>query len=536
MSTTNPKPIIEKLAGHIDTLFSQRGIVLEVSENDLLRLPKSTPFIVLVNRLYEEIDELALIKVFGSQYPGFRILSAQPLSHGPDIAPFFIAPRFDIRYLDDPSLFLKTFLNTLEPASGNHICLAIILDFTGSRVETLTKNRQIKLMLNAVKNARLPIVPVRLDSADRRNFFTKIIPFPHNNNDLKPISMRIGNVVPVEDQQSFDRRFWKYIRSKIFALGSGLEIKRFFEFSFKPKEEVPEPIIQAVDPELIRNEIEALGVESLITTQGGFGVYVAKARQIPHTLTEIGRLREITFRGVGEGTGKSLDLDEFDLYYLQLIIWDRTEKKIAGGYRLGKGDEIFAKYGPDGFYISSLFKIEEGFFSIMQQAVELGRSYVVPEYQKKRLPLFLLWRGIMFFLLQNPQYRYLYGPLSISKHYSKVSRTLIVEFVKRYYYNHALAKYLKPRKPFKVKTKKVDIGLLLENMPGELNALDNFIEDIEPSHLSIPVLLKQYVKQNAKFISFNVDPNFSDVLDGFIILDIKDVPYHTIEALQREND
>ncbi|HMR44192.1 MAG TPA: GNAT family N-acetyltransferase, partial [Saprospiraceae bacterium] len=219
---------------------------------------------------------------------------------------------------------------------------------------------------------------------------------------------------------------------------------------------------------------------------------------------------------------------------LQLIIWDREEKRIVGGYRLGEGDEIFNKYGIEGFYISSLFKIETGFYPIIQKSVELGRSYIVEDYQKKRLPLFLLWRGILFFLLKNPQYRYLYGPLSISKYYSNVSKSIIVEFIKRYFFDHELSKFLKPRKPFKVRTEKVDIDLLLRNLPAELNALDNFIEDIEPEHFRIPVLLKQYVKQNAKFISFNVDPNFSDVLDGFMILDLNDVPLATIEALKKE--
>jgi putative hemolysin len=286
---------------------------------------------------------------------------------------------------------------------------------------------------------------------------------------------------------------------------------------------------------LIQQEIEHLSFGNLIASQANFDVFVAKAKQIPNVLNEIGRLRETTFRAVGEGTGKSLDLDEYDLYYLQLIIWDREERKIVGGYRLGKGDEIFARYGVEGFYINNFFKIDEGFYPIMQQAVELGRSYIVPDYQKKRLPLFLLWRGILFFLLQNPQYRYLYGPLSISKYYSEVSRSLIVEFVKRFFYDYELAKFLKPRKPFKVKTEKVDIDLLLQNMTGEMSALDNFIEDIEPSHISMPVLLKQYVKQNAKIIGFNVDPNFSDVLDGFMILDLHDVPYATIEALKKES-
>ncbi|MCB0640320.1 MAG: GNAT family N-acetyltransferase, partial [Phaeodactylibacter sp.] len=190
--------------------------------------------------------------------------------------------------------------------------------------------------------------------------------------------------------------------------------------------------------------------------------------------------------------------------------------------------------GGEGFYIHSLFRIQRGFFPIMRKAVELGRSYIVPAYQKKRLPLFLLWKGILYFLLANPQYRYLYGPMSISKHYSNISKSLIVAFIRKYYFDETLAQYLKPRKPFRAKVEKVDLEVLMDHFGNEMKLLDNFIEDIEPEHFRIPVLMRQYIKLNARFISFNVDPNFSDVLDGFILLDLQDVPYAMIEALKEE--
>ena len=150
------------------------------------------------------------------------------------------------------------------------------------------------------------------------------------------------------------------------------------------------------------------------------------------------------------------------------------------------------------------------------------------------MPLFLLWKGILHFLLQNPQYRYLYGPVSISKYYSHISKSLIIAFIKKYYYDKELARFLRPRKPFKAKVDKVDIDLLTENFGNELKVLDNFIEDIEPDHFRLPVLIRQYIRLNARFISFNVDPHFSNVLDGFIILDLQDVPYSMIEALKQE--
>lgn len=513
-------------------MLAERGIELEVNASDLSRIPKNTPFLIVANRLSDVVDELILIQIFATAYPSFKLLSEKPPGVSSQLDDYFFSSSFHLNLFQNPKYFLETFLKTIDEEKMQQSALAVLVDFSGFRIETITRQHHIRNLFKTLRNARLPILPVRLDSPDRKKLLYKL----RQSGDLRDtkITVRIGSLVSVDDQQQFDKRFWKFVRSKIFALGTGLEVKKFFEFTLPTPKNEQEKIIEPVSPELIIREIEQLTFSNLIASQANFDVVVAAAKQIPNTLTEIGRLREITFRSVGEGTGKPLDLDEFDLYYLQLIIWDREEKRIVGGYRLGEGDEIFNKYGIEGFYISSLFKIETGFYPIIQKSVELGRSYIVEDYQKKRLPLFLLWRGILFFLLKNPQYRYLYGPLSISKYYSNVSKSIIVEFIKRYFFDHELSKFLKPRKPFKVRTEKVDIDLLLRNLPAELNALDNFIEDIEPEHFRIPVLLKQYVKQNAKFISFNVDPNFSDVLDGFMILDLNDVPLATIEALKKE--
>jgi hypothetical protein len=517
----------------LDQILEKHQVRYQVHDSDLKRIPKKGPFILVFNRMWPGLDELLLIKIFGERFPNFKILTDHPLADEAGLESYFFKnSAFNINLVQKPGSFLETFIQVLQSSDEENWVLAIVLDFSNNSLESISKRPYIKRILKSVKNAGYPVVPVRLDLSDKKG---RLQHFMHLKKvDWKHYTLRVGNVISIEDQEKVSERYWKYIRSKLFALGTGLEVKPFFQLSFFRTNDKHEALADPVDSVLIEEEIQNLTFENLITSQGEFDVLVAESRQIPNVLNEIGRLRELTFREVGEGTGKRKDLDEFDLYYLQLIIWDREAKRIAGGYRLGKGDEIFANLGIEGFYINSLFKIDEGFYPVIQQSIELGRSYIVPDYQRKRLPLFLLWRGILFFLLKNPHYKYLYGPLSISKYYSEVSKSLIVEFVKRYYFDHDLAKYLRPRKPFKVKTKKVDIGLLLQNIPPELNALDNFIEDIEPGHFRIPVLLKQYAKQNAKFISFNVDPNFSDVLDGFMILDLKSLPLSTIEALKQE--
>lgn len=262
-----------------------------------------------------------------------------------------------------------------------------------------------------------------------------------------------------------------------------------------------------------------------------FTVYRVESKYIPNILKEIGRLREKTFREVGEGTGKAIDLDEYDNHYRQLFIWDTEKLQIVGGYRVGLGDKIFKKIGTNGFYINSLFFVKEEFHHIMKSSIELGRSFVVKEYQKDRLPLFLLWKGIFEFIKTNTKYKYVYGPLSISKYYSKTSKTVIMLFIKFYFYDNEMAKLLSPKTPFENEELNSDIIDFFSKTKGKLNELDEFIKIINPLQLKLPVLMRQYLKQNAKFIGFNLDPNFSDALDGFVVLDVSKLPKETIEFL-----
>lgn len=352
---------------------------------------------------------------------------------------------------------------------------------------------------------------------------------------VQDIQLRLGKGVTPEEQQRFESRdqIRRFLQTKIRLMDSALELRQFYLLQ-PSHEEIQDSVIQAFDPEIIAAEMAALDRGQCVVTQSEFEVWMVRAEQIPIGLKEIGRLRELTFRSVGEGTGKEMDLDEYDLYYEQLIIWDKDAQRIVGGYRIGRGDKIFSDYGAQGFYVSSLFKIKKGFYSIFPQALELGRSYIIEEYQRKRLPLFLLWKGILAFILQNPQYRYLYGPVSISKYYSEISKSLIIYFLQKYFFDHQLARYLKPRKQFEFIVDNEALEVLMDSFTGDLDQLNSLIEDVEPEHFKIPVLLRQYIRQNARFIAFNLDPNFSDVLDGFILLDLHDVPQETLEGLQKE--
>jgi putative hemolysin len=468
-------------------------IELDFNEKELRRIPSEDFLIVVndINPILKEELKSRLIKIFKG---GNESIQQQGL----DVEAVYFLPEMTNRYYD------------------------------------LRNGKMFRSINKEILSIGKPIVPIRVCYEDP-GFGVPLRIKKLVSDEPVRLKIRIGKPIDTNKQISFSSvsRFSRYLQSKILALGVLTEQKSMFPNAFK-RNTTELPIGKPVDPELILKEIDNLTFDNLIASQGEFDVIVAASHQIPNTLLEIGRLREIAFRAVSEGTGKARDLDEFDVHYYQLIIWDKKAKKIAGGYRMAPGNQILNRFGKTGFYINSLFKIKSDFLPIMKESVELGRSYIAPEYQRKRLPLFLLWKGIIFYLIKNPQYRYLYGPMSISKDYSNLSKSLIVAFIRRYFFNEQLASYLQPRKPFKAKVPKVDLELLMDGLGNEIKFLDSIIEELEPKHFKVPILLRQYVKLNAKFISFNVDPAFSNVLDGFIILDLNDVPLSMIEALKKE--
>jgi len=287
-------------------------------------------------------------------------------------------------------------------------------------------------------------------------------------------------------------------------------------------------IISPISKEKLIQDIQQLPTDSLLTERGDFQVFIATAKYLPHLLQEIGRLRETTFREVGEGTGKAIDLDQYDDYYHNLFIWDKAKKQLVGGYRVGTGHTIFEQYNSSGFYINSLFDIAPAAHPILQNSLELGRSYIVSAYQKGFLPLFLLWQGILAFLIKNPSYQYLIGPVSISKYYSTTSKSMIIQFVKKHFYNTSIAQHFQPKTPFAY------TSMNMEHLGNSIKDLETFMSTIEPSHIKVPVLLRQYTKLNAQFIGFNLDPNFSDALDGLMLLNLEQLPKEILTLLQEK--
>jgi len=281
-------------------------------------------------------------------------------------------------------------------------------------------------------------------------------------------------------------------------------------------------VIDEVPRSALQTEIDALPPSQRLVDRGGFRVYLARAAEIPWVLQELGRLRELTFRAVGEGTGRCADVDVFDTYYLHLFVWDVRANAIAGAYRLGLADEILARRGPRGLYTHSLFEYPPGLLDVVNPAIELGRSFVRSEYQRSFAPLMLLWCGIGRFIECAPRYATLLGPVSISSRYAPASRRLMVEYLSRYPADGRLASQVRPRRPFCDEARAPASDAVI-SAPTTLDELSRLIARIEPDGKGVPVLLRHYLRLGARLLGFSVDAEFADALDALMIVDVRQV-------------
>jgi len=541
----------EHLSGisFIDKILQVIGISVEFDEDELKNLPKKGAFIAIANHPYGGIEGLILLKIMFMQRPDSKLMANFLLKKIPNLTEHFIAvnPFETIEHSSSISGIKQT-LELLRSGTPIGIFPAGEVSTFKTDTQQITDKIWHPVVGKLIAKANVPVVPVyfhgnngllfNLLSFIHPTLRTAKLPSELFNKRGQTIRLRIGKAI-LPSELSFHQnpaKLLDFMRSKTYALGAGLENQRNLfnpRNIFKVKKR-PEAIDPAIDNQLLEKEVESL-VEYKIWTEKNYEVYISPCSALLHIIQEIGRLREITFREVGEGTNKSTDLDEYDIYYNHLFIWDRESNMIVGAYRIGKGDEIFYSLGNRGFYLNELFKMREEFYPILPQSLELGRSWIRKEYQQKPLPLFLLWKGILKYLIDNPQYRYLIGPVSISNNFSRLSKSLIVDFINKNHFDHELAEYVKPRKKFKLNFSKIEKDLLLESHET-LKNLDSLISEIESSQMKVPVLLRQYLALNAKLISFNIDPKFSNCLDGFLVVDLKKIPKEMLEKLSKNFD
>jgi putative hemolysin len=256
----------------------------------------------------------------------------------------------------------------------------------------------------------------------------------------------------------------------------------------------------------------------------GMKIYRARGREIPNILLELGRLREETFRTVGEGSGLERDIDSFDDYYDHFIAWEKSKREITGAYRIGRVDEILKERGPSGLYTTTLFQFEPLLKTDFSQGtLEAGRSFVRPEYQRG-LSLLFIWMGLAKFILQNPHYKYLMGPVSISNEFQDNSKHLMVNYLMKNFPHEKSAQVTSKNPPTFDSSLTPDDLTEIVDQALNLQELQEFVRHAEGNpRAQIPQLIKLYLELGVRFLAFNKDDDFNTI-DGLIWLDIPSIP------------
>jgi putative hemolysin len=341
----------------------------------------------------------------------------------------------------------------------------------------------------------------------------------------KELEVRVGTSIPPELMASVgnDREATEYLRLRTYLLS--YRGKKPLSLPTKMRAVLPrkaqETIVPAIPQSFLVRDIESLPAEQLLTESSDFAVYAARSNDMPHLLEELGRLREVTFRAAGEGTGKCADIDQFDSYYWHLLLWNKEKRELAGAYRAGDTDEIIRAHGVKGLYTNTVFRYDERLFLKIGSALELGRSFVRTEYQRQYAPLLQLWKGIARFVAARPQTPVLFGAVSISNEYSRLSREMIVQYFESRDDGREFADLIQPRTPFRApKLRRWDCRAFCDALHN-LDELGEPISDLEEDGKGVPILIRQYDKVGGKLVGFNLDRKFSDVVDGLVIVDLR---------------
>ncbi len=500
---------------------------------DLSRIPKSGPLVVVANHPFGILDGIVAGDVISSVRPDTKVLTNFILSGVP--------------YLANDCIFVDPF-GTTESVHNSHRGLrealqwlrsgGVLVIFPAGEVSHWKlhhpKIADPKWSTTAARLARMTgaaVIPLHFEGHNSLVFQTLGVVHPKLRTLSLPtefvkaagksVKVEIGSAISAEEIRKFadEEALTMYLRWRTYFLGRRGRAHR----AEQPAPEKQEPIAAATPQTAILSEIASLPSEALMARSGDFSVYVADGCEIPSVLREIGRLREVTFRAAGEGSGLALDLDEYDQYYKQLFIWGTAKQRIVGAYRFAATKEIIKTRGVRGLYTSTVFKFARGFFDKLGPALEVGRSFVCEEYQRQYAPLLMLWKGLAAYVRCHPETPVLFGAVSMSNEYNRASRELLVRYFKRQNgkQRDTLCSMVTPRAPFRVSRLRNWEMRSIVRMLNDVDALNAPISDIEGDGKELPILLKQYLKLGGSILAFNVDRNFSNVLDALITVDLR---------------
>jgi putative hemolysin len=522
----------------LENLLAEMRVRLHVGDVDQARIPATGPVVVVANHPYGMLDGAILTVLLTRVRRDVKVLTNFLLADVPELQKhcIFVDPFRTDRSAEANRRALREALDWLQQGgmlamfpSGEvshwQMPAAQIVDpaWNDAAVRLLRRTGATALPIyfcgnNGVGFQLMGMLHPKLRTAFLLQEFLQ--------QEGKTVEVRVGSAIPADAVESIhdDREATDYLRWRTYLLARRSKPEILWHAALRSRLvfKIQEPVAAPVPADLLAEEVERLPADQCLAENGDLAVYLGAAREIPQLLREVGRLREITFRGAGEGTGRSRDLDAFDDYYSHILLWHKTKRELVGAYRAGDTAEILAERGVSGLYTSTLFRYDERIFRKLGPALELGRSFVRPEYQRQYAPLLLLWKGIARMVARQPEIPVLFGAVSISNDYNEASREMIYRFFEARIQEDELAGLIEPRRPFRpASLRKWDCRGMSRAL-RDLDELAEPINDVETDGKGLPILLRQYAKIGGKLLGFNVDRKFSNVLDGLVVVDLRE--------------
>jgi len=529
----------------LENLLAEMQIDLQVQSADLERIPAKGPLVAVANHPFGVLDGAALGVLLSRVRSDVKVMTNSVLDGIPELHDhcIFVDPFHTSSSAEKNLKALKQAIAWLRQGGA----LAVFpagevsqLKVSQAQVTDPEWNNIAARLMRKTGATALPVyfcgrnsMAFQLLGLIHPRFRTLFLLQEFLQQQGRKVQVRIGSPIPSEmiDSIEGDEEATEYLRLRTYLLS--YRGKKALSLPHKMRSALPRKAQEAIAPpvpqNLVLRDIDALPEDRLLTENSEFAVYAARASEMPHLLDELGRLREETFRAAGEGTGKRADLDHFDDYYWHILLWSKEKKELVGAYRAGNTDEILRKYGIQGLYTHTLFRYDQQLFLKIGSALELGRSFVRPEYQRQYAPLLLLWKGIAAFISLHPETPVLFGAVSISNDYSSASREMIVRYFESREDAREFSGLIQPRTPFRApKLRRSDCRAVCNVLRG-IDELAEPISDVEVDGKGLPILIKQYAKVGGKLVGFNLDKKFSDVVDGLVIVDLRQTDSGVLE-------